>query len=62
MGSSIDIIGFLNADDVYFDEFTINKVVKIFEGEKSDSVYGDLIYVSKYNKKIKSIILPQKLD
>ena len=48
-----DIIGFLNADDVYFDEFTINKVVKIFEGKKSDSVYGDLIYVSKDNKKIK---------
>ena len=48
-----DIIGFLNADDVYFNEKVINEVVKVFENEKVDSVYGDLIYVSEDNNKIK---------
>ncbi len=45
-----DIVGFLNADDVYFDESVIGKVVKTFENEKTDSVYGDLIYISENNK------------
>ena len=48
-----DIVGFLNADDVYFNEKVINKVTKVFENEKVDSVYGDLIYVSEDNNKIK---------
>jgi glycosyltransferase len=48
-----DIVGFLNADDVYFNEKIINEVIKVFENEKVDSVYGDLIYVSEYNNKIK---------
>ena len=48
-----DIIGFLNADDVYYDESVISKVVKVFESLKVDSVYGDLIYISGDNDKIK---------
>ena len=48
-----DIVGFLNADDVYFSEKVINKVIKVFESEKVDSVYGDLIYVFEDNNKIK---------
>jgi len=48
--SSGDIIGFLNSDDVYFDDSIINKVVNIFENEKVDCVYGDLVYVSENNK------------
>ena len=48
-----DIVGFLNADDVYFNEKVINKVIKVFENEKVDSAYGDLIYVFEDNNKIK---------
>ena len=48
-----DVVGFLNADDVYFDEAVISNVIKIFEDKKVDSVYGDLIYVSKDDNKIK---------
>ncbi len=48
-----DVVGFLNADDVYFNEKVINKIIKVFESEKVDSVYGDLIYVSKDSNKIK---------
>ncbi len=48
-----DIVGFLNADDVYFNEKVINEVIKVFENEKVDSVYGDLIYVFEDNNKIK---------
>ncbi len=48
-----DIVGFLNADDVYFDETIISKIVKIFEDKKADSVYGDLIYVAGNNNKTK---------
>jgi len=40
-----DIVGILNSDDVYFDDKVIDKVVKKFKKENSDSVYGDLYYV-----------------
>ena len=48
-----DIVGFLNADDVCFNEKIINEVIKVFDNENVDSVYGDLIYVSEDNNKIK---------
>lgn len=44
-----DVIGILNSDDVYFDEFVIEKVVKIFNEKKVDSLYGDLYYVDRYD-------------
>ncbi|MBK3333194.1 glycosyltransferase [Persephonella atlantica] len=48
-----DIIGFLNSDDFYASNNTIEKVVKEFIAQKVDSVYGDLIYVnSKDTSKI----------
>ena len=40
-----DIIGMLNSDDLYMNESIIEKVVKLFEQENCDAVYGDLIYV-----------------
>ena len=40
-----DIIGILNSDDLYMNESIIEKVVKLFEQENCDAVYGDLIYV-----------------
>lgn len=47
--ASGDVIGLLHSDDVYFDENVIAKTAAIFEKEKIDSVYGDLIYVDKKN-------------
>jgi glycosyltransferase involved in cell wall biosynthesis len=40
-----DVIGILNSDDFYIDEFIIEKVVKEFEKKQVDSVYADLIFV-----------------
>lgn len=40
-----DIIGILNSDDLYMNNSIIEKVVKLFEQENCDAVYGDLIYV-----------------
>ena len=40
-----DMVGILNSDDFYIDEFVIEKVVKEFEEKQVDSVYADLVYV-----------------
>ena len=40
-----DIIGILNSDDFYPDAQVIQKVVKAFDTEECDAVYGDLVYV-----------------
>jgi len=44
-----DVVGILNSDDFYTDEFVIEKVLKEFEDKKVDSVYADLVYVSPDN-------------
>ena len=44
-----DIVGILNSDDFYMDEFVIEKVVKTFKEKKIDSVYADLVYVKPDN-------------
>ena len=44
-----DVIGFLHADDFFADEFVVENVLKVFEEQKTDSVYGDLQYVSAVN-------------
>ena len=41
-----DIIGNLNSDDILVDDDVIESIVKAFEVEKVDTVYGDLEYVS----------------
>lgn len=41
-----DIVGVLNSDDFYSDEFVLAKVVQNFE-DKIDAVYGDLVYVKQ---------------
>lgn len=40
-----EIIGILNADDFYIDEYVIEKVVERMEEDKSDALYSDLYYV-----------------
>ncbi|WP_348653120.1 glycosyltransferase family 2 protein, partial [uncultured Sulfurimonas sp.] len=44
-----DIVGILNSDDFYIDEFVIEKVVKEFEDMKCDSVFADLVFVKPEN-------------
>jgi glycosyltransferase involved in cell wall biosynthesis len=44
-----DIIGILNSDDFYIDEFVCERVVKEFETKNVDSVYADLIFVKPEN-------------
>ena len=45
-----DIIGILNSDDIYYNEDVINNVVNEFKKDSDlDIVYGDLVYVDKYD-------------
>jgi len=46
-----DIVGILNADDFYANEKIISLVVKEFNEKKSESVYGNLQYVSPDNSR-----------
>lgn len=47
--SSGDIIGFLNSDDLYYDNLVIEKVYSIFKNTKVDVVYGDAIFFKNNN-------------
>lgn len=47
--ASGDVVGILNSDDLYADEFVIEEVVKEISQNNSDSCYGDLVYVDKKN-------------
>lgn len=49
-----DIIGILNSDDLYVDNFVISKVVDQFEKFKCDALYADLYYVKR--DQIKTIV------
>jgi glycosyltransferase len=42
-----DIIGILNSDDYYYDTTVISEVVRLFELEKTDGLYADLVYVDR---------------
>lgn len=42
-----DIVGFLNADDIYADSHALEKIAGAIEGHKADACYGDLVYVDK---------------
>lgn len=48
--ASGDYIGFLHADDFYATNDVIEEVVNLLSIEKTDSLYGDLQYVSKLNE------------
>ena len=47
--SSGDVIGFLHSDDIYASNEIIKNIVEEFNKTNSDSIYGDLQYVSKSN-------------
>jgi glycosyltransferase len=42
-----DVIGFLHADDVLHDYFTIASVMRLFGEKQCHAVYGDLVYVAR---------------
>lgn len=44
-----DIIGILNSDDFYIDEFVIAKVINVFKEKNVDSLFADVVYVKPYN-------------
>ena len=45
MAATGDIIGILNSDDFYPNNFILSNVAKSFYQEQCDAVYGDLVYV-----------------
>ena len=40
-----DVIGILNADDIYAHQHVLNEVMDLFEDPSNDAVYGDLDFV-----------------
>jgi len=44
-----DVVGILNSDDFYVDEDVIDTVVKVFEKNKCDSMFADLVFVKANN-------------
>jgi len=47
--ASGDIIGILNADDIYDNRFVLETVVRAIAENNSDACYGDLVYVDRYD-------------
>ena len=47
LAASGDIVGFLNADDMFYDNTVIQGIVSAFTSDKIDCVYGNLVYVSR---------------
>jgi len=45
-----DIVCYLNSDDQYFSENTINEVAKLFSDNNINLVYSDIIYINKNQK------------
>src|SRR5664280_70519 len=44
-----DIIGILNSDDFFSDDLVIDNLVKAFEGDNIDAVFGDIKFVHRLN-------------
>jgi len=47
-----DVIGFLHSDDYYADQDVMEKVAGVFINKDVESLYGDLVYISKSGKRI----------
>ncbi|MDD5175196.1 MAG: glycosyltransferase family 2 protein [Sterolibacterium sp.] len=45
--SSGDVVGFLNADDIYADPTSLESVAQAFEAPGVEACYADLVYVDK---------------
>ena len=51
-----DVIGFLNADDTFYNENSIQDIVDAFTNSETDIVYGNLDYVNEESKVIRNWI------
>lgn len=51
-----DVIGFLNADDVFYDSNSVLEIVNAFSIYETDIVYGNLDYVNEDGKEIRNWI------
>ena len=51
-----EVVGFLNADDVFYDNNSVQEIVNAFAENKTDIVYGNLDYVNKKGKVIRNWI------
>ena len=49
-----DVVGFLNADDVFFNENSVQEILNAFSNNDTDIVYGNLDYVNKEGKVIRN--------
>jgi len=47
--ASGDVIGFLNADDVYYDSDVLVNIASVMKNSHTDACYSDLVYVDKNN-------------
>ncbi|MDF9798340.1 UDP-N-acetylmuramyl pentapeptide phosphotransferase/UDP-N-acetylglucosamine-1-phosphate transferase/glycosyltransferase involved in cell wall biosynthesis [Catalinimonas alkaloidigena] len=47
--ASGDVIGILHADDIFYSKNSVAEVVKGFRDNKTDCIYGDLVYVEREN-------------
>jgi len=47
--ASGDVIGFLNADDVYYDSDVLEKILSVMKNSDTDACYSDLLYVDNNN-------------
>lgn len=50
--ASGDIVGFLNADDLYADASVLEQVARSFRDPAVDACFADLVYVSQDNRKV----------
>jgi glycosyltransferase involved in cell wall biosynthesis len=44
-----DVVGFLNADDVYANDQVLARIAAAFGDQAVDAVYADLVYVDRFN-------------
>jgi len=49
-----DVVGFLNADDIFYNENSVQEIANIFLNNETDIVYGNLDYVNKEGKVIRN--------
>ena len=52
MVASGDIIGILNSDDIFYDDFVISKVVNAFINNEIDATIGDVLFIRNKNNKV----------
>lgn len=50
--ASGEVIGFLNADDLFADEYSLSRVASAFADPEVEACFGDLVYVSQDNKRV----------